>query len=67
MSSSETVTEKIIDDYGNIRSEEQGFMKGADVVNFVIREVPKDFYRLLEFSGYEISVIDFFVFHQANS
>lgn len=67
MSSSETVTEKIIDDYGNIRSEEQGYMKGADVFNFVIREVPKDFYRLLEFSGYEIFDIDYFVFHQANS
>ena len=67
MSSNETLKEKVVDEYGNIRSDEQGYMNGADVFNFVIREVPKDFYRLLEFSGHEISHIDYFVFHQANS
>ena len=67
MSSNETVVEKIVDEYGNIRSEEQGYMNGADVFNFVIREVPRDFNRLLDFSGVEISTIDHFVFHQANS
>ncbi len=67
MSSCETVTEKVVDEYGNIRSEEQGYMNGADVFTFVIREVPKDFNNLLEFSGYEISDIDYFIFHQANS
>ncbi len=67
MSSCETVTEKIVDEYGNIRSEEQGYMNGADVFNFVIREVPKDFHRLLEYSGSDISAIDYFIFHQANS
>lgn len=67
MSSSETVKEKVVDEYGNIRSDEQGYMNGADVFNFVIREVPKDFYRLLDFSGLDINGIDYFVFHQANS
>ena len=67
MSSCETVTEKVVDEYGNIRSEEQGYMNGADVFNFVIREVPKDFHRLLEYSGSDIASIDYFVFHQANS
>jgi len=67
MSSCETVTEKVIDEYGNIRSEEQGYMNGADVFNFVIREVPKDFYRLLDYSGIDSSTIDYFIFHQANS
>ena len=43
MSSCETVTEKVVDEYGNIRSEEHGYMNGADVFNFVIREVPRDF------------------------
>ena len=66
MSSNETLKEKVVDEYGNIRSDEQGYMNGADVFNFVIREVPKDFYRLLEFSGHEISHIDYFVCHQAN-
>jgi 3-oxoacyl-[acyl-carrier-protein] synthase III len=67
MSSTETIKEKIVDEYGNIRSEENGYMNGADVFNFVIREVPKDFARLLEYSGTDISSIDYFVFHQANS
>jgi len=67
MSSCETVQEKVIDEYGNIRSEEQGYMNGADVFNFVIREVPRDFNRLLEYSGAERDTIDFYVFHQANS
>ena len=67
MSSCETVAEKVIDEYGNIRSEEQGYMNGADVFNFVIREVPKDFNRLLDFSGIGLNSIDYFIFHQANS
>ena len=67
MSSVETLIEKIVDEYGNIRSEEQGYMEGADVFNFVIREVPRDFNRLIEYSDIDISSIDYFVFHQANS
>lgn len=67
MSSCETLVEKVVDEYGNIRSEEQGYMNGADVFNFVIREVPRDFKRLIEHSRIDLSTIDFFVFHQANS
>jgi 3-oxoacyl-[acyl-carrier-protein] synthase III len=67
MSSCETVKEKVVDEHGNIRSEENGYMNGADVFNFVIREVPGDFKRLLDYSKTEISNIDYFVFHQANS
>jgi len=67
MSSCETVKEKVVDEYGNIRSEEQGYMNGADVFNFVIREVPKDFNKLLQYAEQDISSIDYFIFHQANS
>lgn len=67
MSTCETVTEKVVDDFGNIRSDEQGYMNGADVFNFVIREVPRDFYRLLDYSGIKVNMIDYFIFHQANS
>ena len=66
MSSCETVIEKVVDEYGNIRSEEQGYMNGADVFNFVIREVPRDFTRLIQTSGTDLGSIDYFVFHQAN-
>jgi 3-oxoacyl-[acyl-carrier-protein] synthase-3 len=67
MSSCETIAEKVVDEHGNIRSEEQGYMNGADVFNFVIREVPRDFDRLIGFAGVEKTSIDYFIFHQANS
>ncbi|HON17722.1 MAG TPA: ketoacyl-ACP synthase III [Salinivirgaceae bacterium] len=66
ISSKETVTEKVVDEYGNIRSEEHGYMNGADVFNFVIREVPNDFKNILQFSQKSVDQIDYFVFHQAN-
>lgn len=66
-SSAETVAEKVVDEFGNIRSEEQGYMNGGDVFNFVIREIPQDFKRTLEFAGVDKDAVDYFVFHQANS
>ena len=66
-SSPETLKEQVVDEYGNIRNEEQGYMNGGDVFNFLIREVPKDVKGLLEFSGFDQSAVDYFVFHQANS
>ncbi|SMO50554.1 3-oxoacyl-[acyl-carrier-protein] synthase-3 [Saccharicrinis carchari] len=66
MTSAETLKEKVVDEYGNMRSDEQGYMNGADVFNFVLREVPKDFKRLVEYAGVDISTVDHFVFHQAN-
>jgi 3-oxoacyl-[acyl-carrier-protein] synthase III len=66
-SSAETVKEKVVDEFGNIRSEEQGYMNGADVFNFVIREIPKDLKSLLELSNTDINSIDYFLFHQANT
>ena len=66
-SSIETVQEKVVDEYGNIRTEEHGYMSGADVFNFVLLEIPKDIKLLLDYSKNESSTIDYFVFHQANS
>jgi 3-oxoacyl-[acyl-carrier-protein] synthase-3 len=67
MSSAETLEEKVVDDYGNIRSEEQGHMDGADVFNFVIVEVPKDIKRLFAHTGEDIQQMDYYIFHQANA
>lgn len=67
MSSVETLREKVVDEYGNIRSDEHGRMNGADVFNFVIVEVPKDIKRLMESSGEDIQEMDYYVFHQANA
>lgn len=66
-SSAETIKEKVVDEYGNIRSDEQGYMNGGDVFNFVIREIPKDMKKLIAFSEEDIQKIDYYVFHQANN
>ncbi len=66
-SSAETLRERVVDEYGNIRSEEQGYMQGADVFNFVIREIPRDIKRLAVWSGQELEHMDYYVFHQANN
>lgn len=67
MSSAETVVEKVIDEYGNMRSEEQGYMNGADVFNFVIREIPRDIKKTLAYAGMSADSFDYIVFHQANN
>ncbi|UAM96589.1 ketoacyl-ACP synthase III [Polaribacter litorisediminis] len=65
-SSAETLTEKVVDEYGNKRTDEQGYMNGADVFNFVLKEIPKNFKSVLAFSGNTNESIDFNIFHQAN-
>lgn len=67
MSSIETLKEKVVDEYGNIRSDEQALMKGADVFNFVIVEIPKDIKRLITATNENLHEMDYYVFHQANS
>ncbi len=67
MSTPETLKERIVDKYGNMRSDEQGYMKGGDVFNFVIREIPRDIKNTIAESGKIVDDIDFFCFHQANN
>lgn len=66
-SSIETLKERVVDEYGNIRSDEQGYMNGGDVFNFVIREIPKDIKKMTEFSGKNLADLDWYIFHQANN
>jgi len=65
-SSKETLVEKVVDEYGNIRNDEQGVMDGESVFSFVAKKVPKDIERLLVYSGVNKSDINYFVFHQAS-
>jgi len=65
-STAEGLKGRVVDQYGNIRHSEQGYMDGESVFNFVIREVPDDIKRLLQFSGLNKKEIDYFVFHQAS-
>ena len=67
MSSAETVVEKVVDEFGNMRSDEQGYMRGGDVFNFVIREIPRDIKNTVTFAGKEMENFDYVVFHQANN
>ena len=67
MSTPETLKERVVDEYGNMRSEEQGYMKGGDVFNFVIREIPRDIKRTMAEAGKTVDDIDYFCFHQANN
>jgi len=66
-SSVETLKEKVVDEYGNIRTDEQGYMNGGDVFTFVNREIPRDIKKVLEFTGKDKDSFDYIVFHQANS
>lgn len=67
MSTPETLKERVVDQYGNMRSEEQGYMKGGDVFNFVIREIPRDIKKTIAEAGITTNDINFFCFHQANN
>lgn len=67
MSSAETVVEKVVDEFGNMRSDEQGYMRGGDVFNFVIREIPRDIKNTLAFAEKTVEDFDYVVFHQANN
>lgn len=66
-SSQETLREKVVDEYGNVRSDEQGYMRGGDVFKFVIGEIPRDIKKTLETAGMSKDDFDYIVFHQANN
>lgn len=66
-SSVETLTEKVVDDQGNIRTDEHGYMNGADVFNFVLLEIPGNIKATLQHASKSQDEIDYFLFHQANS
>jgi 3-oxoacyl-[acyl-carrier-protein] synthase-3 len=65
-STAETLKEKVVDEYGNVRTDEHGYMNGADVFNFAIREIPKNIKETLKYAEADKDEIDHFVLHQAN-
>jgi 3-oxoacyl-[acyl-carrier-protein] synthase-3 len=54
------------DSSGNVRTAENLYMNGAEIMEFSLKEVPKAVNSLLEKQGYTKEDVDFFVFHQAN-
>lgn len=63
----ETLKEKVIDDNGNIRSEDHAYMRGDDVFHWLLTKVPKDVKKIIEYAQVSKESLDYFVFHQANS
>jgi len=63
---SDDTKKPIEDENGNIRTEENLFMNGAEVLDFVKREVPPAFQNLLRVSSWGLDDVDLFVFHQAS-
>jgi 3-oxoacyl-[acyl-carrier-protein] synthase-3 len=57
---------EITDESGNVRSLENLYMNGAEVMAFSLKEVPKAADALLIKAGKAKDNIDFFVLHQAN-
>lgn len=60
----ETAVEKETE--GNVRSEDNLFMSGADIFEFTIREVPVSIKRIMKKEGLKKDDIGLYVFHQAN-
>ena len=63
----ETLKERVIDEHGNISTDDHGTMDGGEVFNFVLREIPSSIKHMYQWSGVSKEKIDFFVFHQANN
>lgn len=57
---------EVVDSSGNIRTKNNLFMNGAEVMTFSLKEVPKAVEALLTKAGMRIEHIDMFVMHQAN-
>ncbi len=66
-SSAATMESKVVDEYGNKRSDEQAWMKGGEVLQLVLANVPSDIKALLSFANLDKEAVDFLVLHQANA
>ncbi len=51
---------------GNMRSDEDIYMNGLEVMNYAVREVPQITEKLLQQMGWDLSDVGLFGFHQAN-
>ena len=54
------------DEHGNLRSQDNLYMNGAEIFAFTLTAVPKSVKEILALSGRSLDDIDLFVFHQAN-
>lgn len=66
MPSDKETAKLMVDKAGNIKSLDHLEMKGDEVFNFVMREVPPMIEELLSLSKVDKNDIDYFMFHQPN-
>jgi 3-oxoacyl-[acyl-carrier-protein] synthase-3 len=60
------VSKDSIDEYGNVRNDNNLFMNGSSIFNFTSESVPSLIEEILKKIQSDITEIDLFVFHQAN-
>jgi 3-oxoacyl-[acyl-carrier-protein] synthase-3 len=59
-------SEEVIDEYGNIHSDNHLYMNGSEIFLFTLSSVPKLIAETLRKNNLKIDEIDLFIFHQAN-
>lgn len=63
---SQATAEDKVDASGNVRSQENLYMNGAEIMAFTLNEVPKACEKLMQKAGLSDSHVDLYVLHQAN-
>jgi 3-oxoacyl-[acyl-carrier-protein] synthase-3 len=56
----------VVDDNGNLRTNNSLYMNGPEIFNFTIQRIPKMVKEVLEKHKLQPEDIDYFIFHQAN-
>lgn len=65
--SSDSTSQEYIDNAGNMRSDENLWMDGMGVFNFIRSKIPEHLFNFLDSRQLKIKDIDLFVFHQTSS
>jgi len=63
---SKETAQAVLDESGNLRSQENLYMNGSEIFTFTLNTIPGLVLDLLARSGKSLADIDLFVFHQAN-
>ncbi|QFS43161.1 3-oxoacyl-ACP synthase III family protein [Nostoc sphaeroides] len=63
---SEQTAKEEVDDSGNVRSQDNLYMNGSEVIAFTLSSVPKAINDLLKKCGEDLDYFDYIVLHQAN-
>lgn len=58
--------EDVIDDYGNVRNDNNLYMNGSEIFNFTSESVPNLTDAILQKANLKLAEVDLFIFHQAN-